>query len=44
MVSEKLSDADLADTGLIKRSLALVKKAKPLLEYGWEAAIYAPSG
>ncbi len=36
MVSEKLSDADVADAGLIKRSLALVKKAKPLLEYGWD--------
>lgn len=36
MVSEKLSDADLADVGLIERSVTLVKKAKPLLEYGWE--------
>ncbi len=36
MVSEKLSDIDVADAGLIKRSLALVKKSKPLLEYGWD--------
>ncbi|HEY1882235.1 MAG TPA: DUF2461 domain-containing protein [Candidatus Cybelea sp.] len=35
MVSEKLSDADIGDSGLIARSLALVKKAKPLLQYGW---------
>jgi uncharacterized protein (TIGR02453 family) len=35
MVSKKLSDADLAGNGLIEKSLALVKKAKPLLEYGW---------
>jgi uncharacterized protein (TIGR02453 family) len=35
MVSEKLSDADLADARLITRSVALVKKAKPLLQYGW---------
>jgi uncharacterized protein (TIGR02453 family) len=37
IVSEKISDADIADAGLIERSLTLVKKAKPLLEYGWEA-------
>jgi uncharacterized protein (TIGR02453 family) len=37
MVSEKLSDADVADVSLIEKSLALVKKAKPLLEYGWAA-------
>ncbi len=35
MVSEKLSDAQIAGSGLIARSLALVKKAKPLLQYGW---------
>ncbi len=35
MVSEKLSDANLADKRLIEKSVALVKKAKPLLEYGW---------
>ncbi len=35
MVSEKLSDADLRDAGLIERSVKLVKRAKPLLEYGW---------
>jgi uncharacterized protein (TIGR02453 family) len=36
MVSEKLSDADVAGDGLIEKSLALVKNAKPLLEYGWD--------
>lgn len=36
MVSEKLSDGDLADAGLIERCVALAKKAKPLLEYGWD--------
>jgi uncharacterized protein (TIGR02453 family) len=36
MASEKLSDVDVAGAGLIERSLALVKKAKPLLEYGWD--------
>jgi uncharacterized protein (TIGR02453 family) len=36
MVSEKLSDADVASARLIERSLALVKKARPLLEYGWQ--------
>lgn len=35
MVSERLSDADVAGAALIEKSLALVKKAKPLLEYGW---------
>jgi hypothetical protein len=35
-VSEKLSDADVASARLIERSLALVKKARPLLEYGWQ--------
>lgn len=36
MVSEKLSDSDLGSSGLIDKSVALVKKAKPLLEYGWD--------
>lgn len=36
MVSEKLTDADLATADLIEKSVALVKKAKPLLQYGWE--------
>jgi uncharacterized protein (TIGR02453 family) len=36
MVSQKLSDADVAGEGLIEKSVALVKKAKPLLEYGWD--------
>jgi uncharacterized protein (TIGR02453 family) len=35
MVSTKLSDGDLSGESLIQKSLALVKKAKPLLEYGW---------
>jgi uncharacterized protein (TIGR02453 family) len=35
IVSEKLSDADLAGAGLIEKSLAMVEKAKPLLGYGW---------
>jgi uncharacterized protein (TIGR02453 family) len=35
MVSERLSDADVGGAGLIERSVALVKRAKPLLEYGW---------
>jgi uncharacterized protein (TIGR02453 family) len=34
-VSEKLSEADVSDKRLVKRSVDLVKKAKPLLEYGW---------
>jgi uncharacterized protein (DUF2461 family) len=36
MVSEKLSDGVVANAGLIEKSLALVKRAKPLLEYGWD--------
>ncbi|HEY6325734.1 MAG TPA: DUF2461 domain-containing protein [Candidatus Cybelea sp.] len=36
MLSEKLSDVDVAGKGLIERSIALVKNAKPLLEYGWD--------
>jgi uncharacterized protein (TIGR02453 family) len=35
MVSEKLSDVDIGGARLIERSVALVKKGKPLLEYGW---------
>lgn len=37
MVSDQLSDADLTGAGLIERTITLVKKAKPLLVYGWEA-------
>jgi len=37
IVSEKFSDADLANAGLVERSVAFVKRAKPLLEYGWDA-------
>lgn len=36
MLSEKLSDRDVAGKGLIEKSVALVKNAKPLLEYGWD--------
>lgn len=36
MVSEKLSEADLGDARLVEKSLALVKSAKPLLQYGWD--------
>jgi uncharacterized protein (TIGR02453 family) len=35
IVSEALSDADLMDERLIDRSVALAKKAKPLLDFGW---------
>ncbi len=35
VVSERLSDDDVMDKGLIDRSVSLAKKAKPLLEYGW---------
>ncbi|HZY96818.1 MAG TPA: TIGR02453 family protein [Candidatus Cybelea sp.] len=34
-VSEKLSDQDVADKRLVGRCVSLVKKAKPLLEFGW---------
>jgi uncharacterized protein (TIGR02453 family) len=37
MVSEKLTDAEVAGKGLVEKSIALVKKGKPLLEYGWAA-------
>ena len=36
MVSDELSDVDLGGARLIEKSLALVKNAKPLLEYGWD--------
>lgn len=36
IVSEKLSDDDVMDEALIGRCVGLVKKSKPLLEYGWE--------
>jgi uncharacterized protein (TIGR02453 family) len=36
MTSEDLSDDDVTDQALIGRCVALVKKSKPLLEYGWE--------
>ncbi len=36
IVSEMLSDRDLAGASLIETSVALVKRAKPLLEYGWD--------
>jgi uncharacterized protein (TIGR02453 family) len=34
-VSQELSDADVSDRRLVAKSIDLVKKAKPLLEYGW---------
>lgn len=39
MVSEKLTDADVAKADLIEKSVALVKKARPLLEYGWDTLV-----
>jgi uncharacterized protein (TIGR02453 family) len=36
MTSEELSDDDVTDERLIARCVGLVKKSKPLLEYGWE--------
>ena len=36
IVSEKLSDAQVGGSGLVEKSLALVKKGKLLLEYGWD--------
>ncbi len=42
MVSEELADADVASAGLIDKSIALVKRAKPLLVYGW--AVLARKG
>jgi uncharacterized protein (TIGR02453 family) len=35
MVSEALSDAEVADPRLIERVVAFAKSGKPLLEYGW---------
>ena len=35
IVSEDLSDEDVMDASLIDRAVALTKKSKPLLEYGW---------
>ena len=35
MVSDMLTDAEVADPGLIERVVAFAKKSKPLLEYGW---------
>jgi len=34
-VSETLSEADVASKSLVDRGVGLVKKARPLLEYGW---------
>lgn len=36
VVGEKFSDADVAGKELIAKSVGLVKKARPLLEYGWD--------
>lgn len=35
VVSEQLTDEDVMDKRLIDRAVALAKKSKPLLEYGW---------
>ena len=35
MVSETLSDEDVMSDGLIELIVAFVKRAKPLLDYGW---------
>jgi uncharacterized protein (TIGR02453 family) len=35
IVSEQLSDVDVADSGLIERSVAFVKSVRPLLNFGW---------
>ena len=35
IVSETLSDEDIASTRLIERMVSLAKRAKPLLDYGW---------
>jgi hypothetical protein len=35
-VSEKLSDAQVGGSGLVEKSLSVVKKGQPLLEYGWD--------
>jgi uncharacterized protein (TIGR02453 family) len=36
MTSEELSDNDVMDEALIGRCVGMVKKSKPLLEYGWQ--------
>jgi uncharacterized protein (TIGR02453 family) len=41
IVSERLSDKDVSSKRIIDRMVALAKKAKPLLDYGWD--IFAPS-
>jgi uncharacterized protein (TIGR02453 family) len=35
VVSEMLCDDDIADAGLVDRIVALAKRSKPLLDYGW---------
>ena len=37
IVSEQLTDKDVMDERLVDRAVALAKKSKPLLEYGWKA-------
>jgi uncharacterized protein (TIGR02453 family) len=37
MVSRELSDDDVSSERLVPECVALVKQAKPLLEYGWDA-------
>jgi uncharacterized protein (TIGR02453 family) len=36
IVSQQLSDADIGDNGLIERIVGVVKKARPLLNFGWQ--------
>lgn len=36
IVSERLSDGDIANDGLVAQSVAFVKKARPLLNFGWK--------
>ena len=36
IASDQLSDADIADDGLIERTVVFVKKARPLLNFGWQ--------
>lgn len=36
MTSETLSDDDLMGEALVERCIGLVKRSKPLLEYGWQ--------
>jgi uncharacterized protein (TIGR02453 family) len=39
MASENLTDADVSSAGLIERMVSLAKRAKPLLDYGWDLEV-----